>query len=125
MKVEGLVASIQAEFVDIHNTMYNRALANFEASKVKAATFKEFMEQLNHKKMVLTPWCNQTSCEKKVKEMSGLLSKADENESELSGSAKTLCKPLEQDEVKAGTKCFAHEYCGNDAVVHCFWGRSY
>ena len=125
VKVEGLVDTINAEFVDIHSTMYNKAVANFEAAKAKADTFKEFMEKLNQKKMVLTPWCNQTSCEKKVKELSGILSKADENESELSGSAKTLCKPWEQDEVKAGTKCFAHEHCGNDAVVHCYWGRSY
>lgn len=125
VKIEGLVASIQAEFLDIHETMYNQAVARFETSKVKASDFKEFMEHLNHKKMILTPWCNDTACEKKVKELSGLLSKQAEEEGDLSGSAKTLCKPLQQDPVPAGTKCFAHEHCGKDASVYCFWGRSY
>lgn len=116
---------IKAEFEDIHKTMYTNALSKFEASKSTANDFKEFMTELNNKKMILTPWCDQTSCEKKVKEMSGMLAKADETEKEMSGSAKTLCKPLEQKAVPEGTKCFAHEYCKNDAKVYCFWGRSY
>jgi prolyl-tRNA synthetase len=125
LKFESLVSTVNTEFEDIHATMYNGALAKFEESKATASDMKEFMNQLNNKKMILTPWCDNTACEKKVKEMSGMLAKADETEKEMSGSAKTLCKPLEQQPVPEGTKCFAHEYCKSDAKVYCFWGRSY
>ena len=125
IKMDGLVNTIQTEFVDIHNWMYNNAVAKVEAAKAKISNFKEFMENLNHKKMILAPWCDDTSCEKKVKELSGMLSKAEETEQDMSGSAKTLCKPLKQDPLPAGTKCFAHEHCGKDAKVWCYWGRSY
>lgn len=125
VKIADLLTVLQAEFKDIHTTMYTNAVARFEAARATASDFKEFMANLNQKKMILTPWCDDSACEKKVKELSGMLSKAEETEQDMSGSAKTLCKPLAQDPVPAGTKCFAHEHCGKDAKVYCYWGRSY
>lgn len=122
---DNIVQTLQSEFEDIHKTMYESACKKLEAAQVTANDFKSFMEHINKKKMVLTPWCDNKDCEKKVKDLSGLLSKQDEGELDQSGSAKTLCKPLKQDAVPAGTKCFAHEHCGNEAKVFCYWGRSY
>jgi len=45
-----------------------------------------------------------------------------EEEAQLTGAAKTLCIPFEQEKMPAGTKCFA---CGKDADVFALWGRSY
>jgi len=52
------------------------------------------MAHLNAPSVVETPWCKEPSCEEKVKERSGIESKMDE-EASLTGSAKTLCIPLE------------------------------
>ena len=55
------------------------------------------MSELNQKKIVLTPWCEEEESEKLVKERSKEESKTAENEGEeiLTGAAKTLCLPLE------------------------------
>lgn len=49
----------------------------------------------------------------------------DRNEEEalLTGSAKTLCIPMDQSkELKEGATCFA---CGEKATVTALWGRCY
>jgi len=46
-----------------------------------------------------------------------------DEEVQLTGSAKTLCIPFDQPELKEGTKCFAG--CGKDATCKALWGRSY
>ena len=43
-------------------------------------------------------------------------------EIQLTGSAKTLCIPLVQKELKEGEKCF---HCGAPAKKRVLWGRSY
>jgi len=40
----------------------------------------------------------------------------------LTGSAKTLCVPLEYEPLKEGEKCF---HCEEIARVRVLWGRSY
>lgn len=45
-----------------------------------------------------------------------------DEEAQLTGSAKTLCIPFEQEPLKEGIKCFA---CGDKAEVTALWGRSY
>lgn len=55
------------------------------------------MEHLNQRNAVFTPWCNCEACEEDVKKRSGEESKLGNNENEnlLTGSAKSLCMPLE------------------------------
>lgn len=62
----------------------------------QASSWNEFMTKLNERKVILVPWCNQTKCEETIKERSGKESKqsALENETILTGQAKTLCVPL-------------------------------
>jgi prolyl-tRNA synthetase len=50
------------------------------------------------------------------------MEEAGEDEEVLTGSAKTLCIPFEQEPLQAGTKCFA---CGQDAQLRALWGRTY
>ena len=40
----------------------------------------------------------------------------------LSGSAKTLCLPFNQEELPEDCKCFC---CGQKATAFALWGRSY
>lgn len=124
ISLDNLETFITEELENIHTLMYQKALTERDSRIVKAGDWETFMFNLNHSNLLLTPWCDQQSCEKKVKDRSKEESKTTENEAEtsLTGSAKTLCKPLKQDQIEPGTKCF---HCGADAVVHALWGRSY
>lgn len=72
--------------------------------------------------MIKTPWCKRNECEEQVKMKSKEESEKMETEESLSGSAKTLCMPLNQDKLEEGTKCFN---CEEKALSWVMWGRSY
>ena len=89
------------------------------------------MKAINERKQTMSPWCNVQQCEIDVKERSKNDSIAaleeskeagNEEESLLTGAAKTLCIPNEQSEVEEGKMCFA---CGKPATCTALWGRSY
>ncbi len=77
--------------------MFNKAKKERDDSIGRAYNWEEFMSELNQKKIVMTPWCEEEESEKLVKEKSKEDSKAAENEGEdiLTGAAKTLCVPIE------------------------------
>lgn len=66
--------------------------------------------------------CFDQEQEKKVKAKSKEEAQLKASESHLTGAAKTLCIPLEQEPVKEGEKCF---FTGRPAVKRVLWGRSY
>jgi len=106
----------------------------------KVFNFDDFMTALDDRNIVLSPFCDVESCEDTVKEKSGTkandpeaLREKEEYEKKkatgelpevlpLTGAAKSLCKPLEQEKLEKGTKCFN---CGKEAKTWCLWGRSY
>ena len=109
-----LLEAIQAD-------MFVRSKALLESKITKANTWEEFFSALNQKNVVLTPWCQQNACEETVKKRSADESKMDEGD-HLTGAAKTLCMPFEQEPIEDGTKCF---HCGVAATKRVLWGRSY
>lgn len=117
-----LVDTTKLRMKEIYDLMFTNAKQRFNDKIKPASTWAEFMASLNSRCIVYTPWCNETACEKAVKERSALESKGTENESGLSGSAKTLCIPNHQEPIAEGTKCFS---CGKDACKRVYWGRSY
>ena len=104
--------------------MLKKATEARDARIKEAGNWEQFMEVINSKCLCLTPWCNVQECECKVKDLSKQQSQkaADEEEESMTGSAKTLCIPLDQKELAAGMKCF---HCGEEAKVTALWGRSY
>lgn len=81
------------------------------------------MQELNKKQIVKTVWCKKEECEEDVKKKSKEQSQNIQGEEEsLSGSAKTLCMPLDQDDLKEDDKCFN---CGEKGLTWVLWGRSY
>lgn len=52
------------------------------------------MTELNKMQVIKTPWCTNDDCEDQVKDKSKKESESTEDV-KLSGSAKTLCMPLE------------------------------
>ncbi|CAD8049597.1 unnamed protein product [Paramecium primaurelia] len=111
---------------NIHNAMFEKAKIELNQRIKQADNWKEFMIQLNQRNTILTKWCERQECEQQVKGKSGMESKEKDSEIngqvQLTGSAKTLCMPLKQDEIKEGEKCF---HCGQQAKRYVLWGRSY
>lgn len=120
---EGLAEALHDLLEEIHNGLYEKALAERDAHMPKAYTLEEFISVLNGN-MVLVPFCERGECEENVKDYTEHNTFTDEAESQfaLTGKAKSLCIPMEQDELPEGTKCFA---CEMEAKRWCLFGRSY
>jgi len=120
------LVSTVAETLDvIHDEMFKKAKEAYNAKIKKANDWSTFLLYLNDANVVLTPWCKERACEEKVKEKSGIESKKlaeHEEKVQLSGAAKSLCMPLDQEPIQEGEKCFL---CGKAAVTRVMWGRSY
>eukprot|EP01017_Pseudomicrothorax_dubius_P019028 TRINITY_DN2095_c0_g1_i2.p1 TRINITY_DN2095_c0_g1~~TRINITY_DN2095_c0_g1_i2.p1 ORF type:complete len:747 (-),score=223.75 TRINITY_DN2095_c0_g1_i2:258-2498(-) len=120
-----IIAETKNLLEKIHKDMFLSVKEQLDNRRKQAADWPTFMKELNQNNVVLTPWCESAECEGKVKERSGIESKlieASEAEIQLTGSAKTLCIPLEQDPIKEGEVCF---HCGAPAKKRVLWGRSY
>jgi prolyl-tRNA synthetase len=99
MKWADLVTEIPKLLDQIHEDMYQRALKTRDEHMKVAYNWEDFMNALNGRNIVLTPWCDEGAEEEKVKDRSKeeslkLMAEAGEEEEVLTGSAKTLCIPF-------------------------------
>ena len=101
--------------------MFDQAQKKAQACYSTAYNWADFMTELNKPRIVETPWCKMDECEDIVKTKSGVESKMDEDAT-LTGSAKTLCMPLNQKPLNSDTVCF---HCQQPAKCWVNWGRSY
>jgi len=129
VKLANLTTRVPQLLNDVHNYLFTKASEVRDARCVKVRNWDDFITQLHKGSMILTPWCQQTSCEDNVKIRSSAKdekaeqSNSNEQEStELTGSAKTLCLPLNQDPLEKDAVCFS---CGAPASRWALWGRSY
>lgn len=83
---------------DIQIAMFEKAKADRDAKLVKVTEWKDFIPALNNQCIVLTPFCNETEWEKKVKEKSRAEGGGDDeaDTDALSVAAKSLCIPFDQ-----------------------------
>lgn len=109
--------------------MFDKAKAARDSHLKEVDNWKDFMAAMDLKQICLAPWCDQKKCEIKIKDQSkeesmAKMLEANEDESLLTGSAKTLCIPYDvgNQKLENGEKCF---YCGEQAKVTALWGRSY
>ena len=58
MKWDELATEVPHLLNKIHNDMYERARATRDEHMNEASTWEQFMNGLNAKNIVLTPWCN-------------------------------------------------------------------
>jgi prolyl-tRNA synthetase len=115
------LSTLPAMLEEIQATMLEKATRALNSHIVKAGTWEDFMSGLNGKNLVLTPWCQGVECEEQGKKRSHDESVASEGE-HLTGAAKTLCMPFQQDPIAEGEVCFQ---CGEVATRRALWGRSY
>ena len=114
VRLVDLSARAAAMCEEMQADMLARATEKRNASIVTCTSWDGFVEALDAKKMVLTPWCE-------TKESEELVKKRTQGESD-GGAAKTLCVPFVQPPLEEGTRCFI---TGAPATTWVVWGRSY
>lgn len=110
---------------EIHNSLFQKAKAGRDAKVVQVTKWEDFVPALEQQCMVLTPFCDESEWEDKVKKMSRdevLKGGFEAATSATSVAAKTLCKPFQQPPLPEGTPCFVS---GKPATTWVLWGRSY
>eukprot|EP00172_Hildenbrandia_rubra_P001370 Plantae.Rhodophyta-Hildenbrandia_rubra.ctg1912.p1 GENE.Plantae.Rhodophyta-Hildenbrandia_rubra.ctg1912~~Plantae.Rhodophyta-Hildenbrandia_rubra.ctg1912.p1 ORF type:complete len:592 (-),score=147.20 Plantae.Rhodophyta-Hildenbrandia_rubra.ctg1912:128-1903(-) len=134
LKRDGITKAINSLLEDIQKAMLEKARKERDEHVVKVSKWEEFVPALDKKNMVISTWCEETACEEVVKEKSKQEAIARGNAGEadsraLSGAAKTLCIPFEDELARLGfgklpedATCFA---CEKKAVSYTMWGRSY
>ena len=119
---------IDLELKQMHADMLERQKAKLADSIVRVSKWDEVMPALNNKKMILAPWCEESSTEEEIKQITSQAqpASADGEAPALTGAMKTLCIPFEssgfQEPIAPGTKCF---FSGKPAKRWALWGRSY
>ena len=123
-----LVEQLRIIMDEMHNEMYQKALEARNAHLSKVTTWEQFLDELDKRNVSQVPWCECEECEKCIKQRSAadsLARAASQEEKDnliLTGSAKALCIPLEQDTLPEGAVCFQ---CGKPATCFAVFGRSY
>jgi prolyl-tRNA synthetase len=128
---EGIVGTISELLVTIQASMFAKAKEDRDAHIIIVRTWAEFVPALEKRCLVLTPFCDESEWEEKVKKMSrdeALRGSVEAATTATSVAAKTLCKPFKDQsgftcpELEEGTMCFVS---GLPAKAWTLWGRSY
>ncbi|HXH65718.1 MAG TPA: proline--tRNA ligase [Candidatus Limnocylindrales bacterium] len=106
-----LPSSIEKLLVEIHQSLYDKALAFRRAKTSETSTYDELKKAVEGG-FAFAPWCGSSDCEAKIKEET---------------RATMRCIPLDQAavlgrEVATGGTCV---YCGNPAKDRAIFGRAY
>jgi len=107
--------SVPALLERIQREMLERAKEEFDSCIEKTMNWEEFEAALDRGHMCLAPWADEVEIEEAVK-------KASAKPEQGLGGCKSLCMPMVQPELPAGTKCF---WSGKPAKNWCLFGRSY
>ena len=102
--METLTDTLKKLLDDIHESLYNRAMAFREAKTVDATTFEELKNGVNGG-FVRAMWCGDRECEDAIKEKTG---------------ATTRCMPFEQKHLS--DVCV---HCGKPAKAMTYFAKSY
>jgi len=129
VNLDNVAARTKELLDDIHHSLLSNAQKQRDERIARITKWEEFIPALDQKKMVLAPWCDNTSCEDQVKvkssdkkkEAEPQLDKAEEFEP-LTGAAKSLCIPFDQPALEKDQKCFN---CDHPAKHWTLWGRSF
>eukprot|EP00752_Nemacystus_decipiens_P005650 g5113.t1 len=128
-KIEVPEGDITSTVLDLLEKIQANLLARLTAERDEHLTqvteWADFVPALNRNDIVLTPFCNETEWEEKVKKLSRAEALNGEVEAETTATsvaAKTLCIPHDQPDLPEGTPCFIS---GKPATCWVLWGRSY
>ena len=117
-----LASSLNEMLNNIQESMLNTARTELNSRITKVTKWTDFEEALKAKNLVLAPWCGKTTCEEEIKEKSKDEDENDEDVEKLTGSAKSLCIPFDQDVLDADSVCVN---CMDKSKCMVLFGRSY
>lgn len=106
LPMAGLADTLKTLLDDVHNGMYQKALAFREAKTVDTETFEELNAGVQNG-FVRANWCGCRECEDEIKQKTG---------------ATTRCMPLEGSEVEGGAVCI---HCGKPAKTRIYFAKAY
>lgn len=127
-KIEDIELNKSAKIInnllnEIHNEMLEFAKIKRDENLIildkEKDTFKDFLDLINNKKIVLIRWCNIMECEENIRKKSTVF---DKNNNIILMGAKSLCIPLKYKEKEIKGKCLG---CEKEGLVYCLFGRSY
>ncbi|XP_013779580.1 bifunctional glutamate/proline--tRNA ligase-like [Limulus polyphemus] len=125
LKMEEAVVVIKDLLDKIQNSLYQKALDDLNKYLTVSHEWEDFLEKLDNRCIIQSPFCGEGCCEEKIKKDSA--KDADEL-GESSGpamGAKTLCIPFKQPgEITADLKCI-YPSCNNKPKFYTLFGRSY
>jgi len=107
VKLEDLETVVPQMLKEVHEALYNKALANRERRTFSCTTMDEIVAKLqeNGDGFVKAMWCGEEECEDKVKEVTAVGSR---------------CIPFEQETLSDRCVC-----CGKPAKHMVLWGKAY
>jgi len=121
-----VVSTVPELLETIQAALFAKAKKGRDEKIVKVYKWDDFVPALENMCLVMTPWCNDSEWEDKVKAMSRDAALApgttEEATCATSVAAKTLCMPFDQPDLPEGTMCFVS---GLPATTWVLWGRSY
>lgn len=111
-----MMYQLDTELKQIQDRLYNKAKTNLDTNIVKCLTLDDFIINIKQGKIILTPFCDNSEIEEKIKFLC--------KETHKINGIKTLCKPykIHKEFNLDGVKCF---YSGKDAKSWVLWGKSY
>ena len=126
LPLDSLEQSVPALLDTIHNDMFKRAEAEFDAHRKIVTDWDSFTPTLNDKNHVIIPWCGREECEDAIKDRSARIATEGEPQDERAPSmgAKSLCIPFDQTPYPpiASHTC---PQCGHTSKEWTMFGRSY
>ena len=107
VSLDGLADSVKAKLDEVHDGLYQKALANREAHTYRCRSMDEIITTLEEKGdgFVHAMWCGDEACEDEVKAKTGVGSR---------------CIPFEQENISDVCVC-----CGKPAKHMVCWGKAY
>ncbi|CAD5206277.1 unnamed protein product [Bursaphelenchus okinawaensis] len=122
VSLDGLENSFQELMIEIHKKMYQKVEKQRDEHKTVCTDWSKFVDLLDQKFVLLSPFCGGIECEEKIKDGSAREEPAELGQSAM--GAKTLCIPLEQPSEALPEKCIFPE-CQEKAKFFALFGRSY
>lgn len=108
----------------IHTSMYQRAQKDLQDHLKVSKNWEEFLQLLEMKNIIMSPFCGETPCEDNIKADSAR-EDAEAEPGSPSMGAKSLCIPFEQPANIGGNEKCIHPSCNRLAKYYCLFGRSY
>ena len=106
VSMDGLADSVKKLLDEVHEGMFQKALAFREAKTTYADTFEQLQEGVQTG-FVLANWCGDRACEDAIKAKTG---------------ATTRCMPFGKSEADEGAVC---PHCGKKAVTKIYFAKAY